>query len=430
MTEDQTAGERPNSGIVTEPGTLEAEFALTVLGALPGVSVQVFDRDLRFLMAAGTSMVGWEPDRLVGRKLDQVVPAESEEELKPRYLAALTGEASAFEYIPPGDRGAFWVEIAPRVDQDGQVIGGTVAVRDITDQHRMTAELRESRQRFESAFDNAPIGMALVSPDGRWLKVNQSVCEITGYAETDLLQMTFQQITHPDDLELDLSLVQQVLAGEIRTYRMDKRYLRANGTEIWIELSVSLVRDEQGEPVHFVSQLADISFRKTAEAHLRALADRDELTGLLNRRGFDQELDRQLARCRRLDETATVLVIDADHLKQLNDTFGHEQGDKALQLIADTLRRELRATDSIARIGGDEFAALMPALDADAAGVLAARIPGSLSETSAEEGQEFAVSVSIGSAEIDSKTPGVAEVLAEADRSMYVAKGRREEGSS
>lgn len=430
MTEDQTGGDRPSSGIVTEPGALEAEFALTVLGALPGVSVLVFDRDLRFLIAAGTTMIGWEPDLLVGRKLDEVVPAGSADELKPRYLAALAGEASAFEYIPPDDRGAFWVDIAPRVDRDGQVIGGTVAVRDVTDQHRTTAELREARQRFESAFDNAPIGMALISPDGRWLKVNQSVCEITGYAEADLLQMTFQQITHPDDLELDLSLVDQVLAGEIRTYRMDKRYLRADGTEIWIELSVSLVRDEHGEPVHFVSQIADISFRKTAEAHLRALADRDELTGLLNRRGFDQALDRQLARCRRLDERAVVLVIDADHLKQLNDTFGHEQGDRALQLIADTLLRELRATDSIARIGGDEFAALMPAAEADAAAALAARIRESLREASAEEGQDFAVSVSIGSAELDSKTPGVAEVLAAADRSMYAAKGDRDASST
>lgn len=120
-------------------------------------------------------------------------------------------------------------------------------------------------QIFRSAFEHAAIGMALVSPEGRWLSVNRSICEIVGYAEEELLQKTFQEITHPDDLDLDLSYVQQMLAGEISSYRLDKRYFHRSGRVIWIHLTVSLVRAEDGTPRFFISQIEDITARREAE---------------------------------------------------------------------------------------------------------------------------------------------------------------------
>src|SRR4030088_3196778 len=108
---------------------------------------------------------------------------------------------------------------------------------------------------FQSAFEFAAIGMALVSPEGKWLRVNRSICEITGYSEAELLKRTFQDITHPDDLDLDLANVRKMLAGEIKTYQMEKRYFHKDGSIVWVLLSVSLVRTESGEPLFFIGQI-------------------------------------------------------------------------------------------------------------------------------------------------------------------------------
>jgi PAS domain S-box-containing protein len=121
---------------------------------------------------------------------------------------------------------------------------------------------------FQNAFEHAAIGMALVAPDGKWLRVNRSVCEITGYSEAELLQRSFQDITHPDDLDLDLANVGKMLASEIDSYQMEKRYFHKNGAIVWALLSVSLVRDNDGKPRFFISQIQDITSRKESERQL------------------------------------------------------------------------------------------------------------------------------------------------------------------
>jgi PAS domain S-box-containing protein len=125
---------------------------------------------------------------------------------------------------------------------------------------------------FQSAFEFAAIGMALVSPEGKWLRVNRSICEITGYSEAELLKRTFQDITHPDDLELDLENVRKMLASEIDTYQMEKRYFHKNGSIVWVLLSVSLVRTKSGEPLFFISQIQDITRQKASEQKLATAA--------------------------------------------------------------------------------------------------------------------------------------------------------------
>jgi PAS domain S-box-containing protein len=125
---------------------------------------------------------------------------------------------------------------------------------------------------FQNAFEFAAIGMALVSPEGKWLQVNRAICEITGYSEVELLERTFQDITHPDDLEADLENVHKMLAGEIKTYQMEKRYLHKNGSVVWILLSVSLVWTTSGEPLFFISQIQDITRQKASEEKLAKAA--------------------------------------------------------------------------------------------------------------------------------------------------------------
>ena len=145
--------------------------------------------------------------------------------------------------------------------------------QEIAERKKSEAALQDSEERFSSAFEYAAIGIALVAPDGRWLKVNRALCAMIGYTESELLSNTFQDITHPDDLVADLEFVRQILAGEIRTYQMEKRYFHKDGHTVSILLSVSLVRDAEGQPLHFISQIQDISDRKQAEMELAQTHD-------------------------------------------------------------------------------------------------------------------------------------------------------------
>jgi PAS domain S-box-containing protein len=136
---------------------------------------------------------------------------------------------------------------------------------EIAERKKTEAYLRESQDRFQGAFESASIGIGLVSPEGKWLKVNPALCNIIGYSEEELLSLTFQDITYPDDLEADMEYVRQLLAGEIPYYHMEKRYIHKQGQIVWILLNGSLVRDENGSPLHFVSQIQDITERKKME---------------------------------------------------------------------------------------------------------------------------------------------------------------------
>ena len=162
----------------------------------------------------------------------------------------------------------------PIVDPGGQVSGLVGISRDISELVLAEAALRQSEERFRTAFDYAAIGMDLVALDGRYLQVNAALCALTGYTETELLTRTFQDITHPDDLAADLAHLDRILAGEIAAFQMEKRYIRKDGQVVWVRLSTTIVHDEQGAPLHFIGQVEDITARKAAEEDLRsALVD-------------------------------------------------------------------------------------------------------------------------------------------------------------
>jgi PAS domain S-box-containing protein len=170
-----------------------------------------------------------------------------------------------------GRRFPVLVSLTPLTDDSGALTGFLGVVADITERRRAAEKIRESEERFRSALDNAPIGMSLVSPEGRWLKVNQALLNILGYSEAELLATDFQHITHPHDLENDLELVRQVLAGTIASYQMEKRYLHKDGNLVSVMLNVSLVRDQHQQPLYFVSQVENITERKQREAEREKL---------------------------------------------------------------------------------------------------------------------------------------------------------------
>jgi PAS domain S-box-containing protein len=200
--------------------------------------------------------------------------------------------------------------ISPINDESGRLVGTSAILRDITEQRRQASALLEAEERFRGAFENAPIGMALVGPDGRWLRVNRAVCEIVGYTEQEMLERSFQDITHPDDLDTDLERVRQMLAGEIRTYQMDKRYIHRDGRIVWITLSVSLVHDSAGEPLYFVSQIEDVTERKRSQVALEATVE------IARAVAGETELDRVLEviaeRSRSLLEASSLAILLSD----------------------------------------------------------------------------------------------------------------------
>jgi diguanylate cyclase len=423
--------------------------------------------------------------------------------------------------------------------------------RDISERKHSEDILRESEERLRLTLTASPIGLAIVGIDGRWLSVNQALCEIVGYTPDELMQMTFQDITHPEDLATDLHLLERVLAGEIPGYRMEKRYLHKNRSLVPVQLDVSLVRAADGRPLHFLSHIQDISARRRfehllqrekerfqvalssitdavfitdtrgsvdfanpiaerllgrlpseligqrlgdvvdliddagaplpllgllpdqhasfvrgmaqlrrgtlpplmleyalaplkdgqgepigfvfmlhdvtqAQALTRALehqATHDPLTGLLNRGGFERTLERQRLASVRLPRPWSLLYLDLDRFKIVNDTVGHAAGDELLCALTVRLRAMLRAGDVLARLGGDEFGVILDHCPPAEAERVAAKLIDVVDRYRFRRAkQQFQLGLSIGIATPPDEVYTVADLLRMADAACYVAK--------
>jgi diguanylate cyclase (GGDEF)-like protein/PAS domain S-box-containing protein len=288
--------------------------------------------------------------------------------------------------------------------------------------------LRDSESRFRSAFDDSAIGMALVSPDGRWLKVNTALSKILGYERRELLAETFQSITHAEDLPADLAMLERMLAGEIHTCEIEKRFLHKDGSVLWTLWNGSLVADQAGRPQYLVVQIQDIAARKQAEELLRTLAIRDDLTGLYNRRELDRLLSEEISRATRNKRPVSLVMIDVDRFKDVNDSFGHPAGDAVLQQMAKLLVDSVRPFDRVARYGGEELAIILPETSASEAMVVAERVRTRI------EAHKFSISRETGEATIpitasaglsthDAGQPMTPiQMIRSADRALYAAK--------
>jgi diguanylate cyclase (GGDEF)-like protein/PAS domain S-box-containing protein len=280
---------------------------------------------------------------------------------------------------------------------------------------------QEVQQRFESSFANAPIGMALIGVDGRWLQVNAALCAMTGFDEEALLRGSLAALTHPEDVDTDVHDRARLQAGEIASYQVEKRYIDARGRLGWALFTTSIVRDRDRTALHSIVQVQDITDRKELEAQLVHLTDHDFLTGAFNRRRFARELDREIERSRRYALGGAIVVIDLDNFKDVNDTFGHDAGDAMLQGVAAALRGRTRHTDVLARLGGDEFAVLLPEAGVDEAATVARDLVRALSAHRAVLGERtIQVTASAGVAAFDGLSD--VQVLAHADHAMYQAK--------
>lgn len=294
-------------------------------------------------------------------------------------------------------------------------------VQDVSEQHRLQEELRQSEAVFRSAFDFAAVGMARVALDGRWLDVNGALCSMLGYSREDLVGRRFQALTHPDDLDADIDYIRNSQGGACSTFHVEKRYFHKSGAIIWVSLSVSMVRSEEdGRPLFYISQMQDITERKELEERLEFQAHHDGLTGLLNRYGLMTLLEEPDGHD---DDEIGILVIDMDGFKDVNDRYGHGAGDEVLEQVAARISACLRQTDRVARLGGDEFVvAIGEPINRAVVDRLSRRIHEAVSRPIRLECGEFVdVGASIGT-DIGPRKLAPTAVLRSADDAMYRAK--------
>lgn len=314
---------------------------------------------------------------------------------------------------------------------DGKVLLTTIDYQCLTDKtHRIIGVLgvhRESHGSIENdrdqinnqlqmIFDQAAVGISIRLINGRYLRVNQKFCENIGYNQEELLTMTYNDITHPDDLSVDYHQTQQLLKQRDTKFDIEKRYLRKDGSIMWAHITASLLqRISTKDPLVLVVS-EDITTRKLAEEKMLYLNYHDSLTGLYNRRFYEEEL-------RRLDNhrnyPLALIVCDINGLKLINDAFGHYRGDLLIQMVAKTIREICRKDEIIARIGGDEFVILLPRTDEAMASVIIKRINKSLVS------QKFGIlqlSIASGFAIKTTETEKTEEIFKLAENDMYRQK--------
>jgi PAS domain S-box-containing protein len=225
------------------------------------------DGSYRYVSPACRELLGYEPEELVGRSAYHLIHPDDIAAVRAAHAAVLDGpRLRAIVYRIRDQQGRdVWFETTGHSLRDpatGEIVEIQTSSRDVSWRLRVEAQLRESERRFRLAMSKAPIGMALVGLDGSWVEVNDRMCELLDRPRHELLTCTFQDLTHPDDLDADLAYVEQLLGGEITHYEMEKRYLRPSGEVVPALLSVSLLRDDEGEPRYFISQVIDMTERK------------------------------------------------------------------------------------------------------------------------------------------------------------------------
>ena len=286
-----------------------------------------------------------------------------------------------------------------------------------------TAALQESEEQFRSYYELGLIGMAITSLTKGWVQFNDRLCQILGYPRTELAVRTWAEITHPDDLAADVTQFNRILAGEMDSYTLDKRFIRQDGGIVHTVLSVRCVRNPDGSPRHLVVMIQDITERKALELELRRLATTDPLTDLANRRHFLAQMELELARFKRYAKPTTLLMFDLDHFKQVNDTYGHAAGDAVLRHFSAIARQVLRQIDLLGRLGGEEFAALLPDTDFEGAQQLTERLRRTVAESPLTMASGIiSVTVSIGVTPFAPTDSAPDAILSRADRALYRAK--------
>ena len=289
----------------------EAQLS-AIVNALPDLGF-IYDKFGRYveILTREDDLLYQDPASMKGRLLHEILPEPVADLLLSTIQRTIAnGVNQTVEYsldVPAGQR---WFEgrMAPLPTPPGEVEQIILIARDVTERKLADLALRESEERFRNTFEQAAVGIGHTSIEGHFLRVNQRFCQITGYNETEMLSLNFKNITHPHDLQEEMHQINRLVSGESQGYSLQKRYIRKDGSIIWINLTISLVRGEVGEPKYLIGVIEDISTRKLAE---QALEQRAAQLALLN------DIGEKLASVLNLES-----VIDrAVHLVQ--ESFGY-----------------------------------------------------------------------------------------------------------
>ncbi|TML13615.1 MAG: EAL domain-containing protein [Actinobacteria bacterium] len=314
------------------------------------------------------------------------------------------------------------VQTAPELAEDGTLLKVVGTMMDNTDRVEADRVQRAAESRFEIGFEQAAIGAAIADLHGVPTRVNPALCSFLGRSAELLVGRRWTEFTHPDDVSLGQAVSTRLAAGH-DTHRDERRYLLPDGAIVWALCSVTLVRDEMGEPQYFFTQLQDITGRKVVEEELVQQALHDSLTGLPNRALLTDRLIHGLAGSRRRGTQVGVIFLDVDHFKVVNDSLGHTSGDDLLRLAAERIAGAIRPGDTVARFGGDEFVVVCDDVNLIETEQIAERILEVLNRPCLIGGQDVNVTASLGIAIADeAATPE--SLLRDSDAAMYRAKER------
>ncbi len=288
-----------------------------------------------------------------------------------------------------------------------------------------------AEQRYRDLFDEAPVGMALVSlarpTPGRFVDVNRELCAMTGHSREELLATDIVSLAHPEDRAAIRGNLEQSQTGRVAGGSAERRWTGADGSTLWVRVSVQVLHEtgpSAAAPGRLLVHAVDIGAQKEAEDALRRQALHDPLTDLPNRVLLNEHLGQALARARRRRTGVSVLYLDVDDFKQVNDGYGHSAGDEVLRSIADRLRTCLRESDTAARLGGDEFLVVSEDMTGERdVAALADRVLAALSEPVDLAGTgPVSVHVSIGAVLDVGGRCDPEELTVHADEAMYAAK--------
>lgn len=402
-----------------------------LLEAAPDAMIGVDDDGLiRFANRQVEVLFGYARSELVGRPIEMLVP----EAQRAAHVAHRSRFVRSPGVRPMGagidlsarrkDGSTFPVDIAlsavPGPEEGGQLV--IAAVRDMTHRRAEEMALRQATERFQAVFENAPIGMALVELDGHPLLVNTAMCRLLGHSRRTLMDPG-SPLVDPAALGIDEAGLDLLVSGRERIRREERPHRRPDGRSFWLARTASVLVDADDRPASLLLQVEDVTTARAAVAELAHQALYDPLTSLANRTLVLDHLGQALARSRRSGTEIAVLFVDLDHFKEVNDTLGHDVGDRLLVEVAERLRRLLRAGDTAGRLSGDEFVLVCEEVAGAAEALrIARRVLRDLTHPCTIDGHEVRVAASVGIALASGGSSTPESLLRESDMAMYRAK--------